>query len=73
MTRLERRRRHESGQMLVLVAAGMVVLVLGVAFFLRYAFERAWLSPLVRVYVPLGSEKSRGGRRWFSEALRHAA
>jgi uncharacterized membrane protein len=29
--------------------AGMIVLVLGVAFFLRYAFDRAWLSPAVRI------------------------
>jgi uncharacterized membrane protein len=29
--------------------AGMIVLVLGIAFFLRYAFDRAWLSPGVRV------------------------
>lgn len=29
--------------------AGLVVLVLGVAFFLRYAFDRQWLSPAVRV------------------------
>ena len=29
--------------------AGLVVLVLGVAFFLRYAFDRQWLSPAVRL------------------------
>jgi uncharacterized membrane protein len=29
--------------------AGLIVLVLGVAFFLRYAFDRQWLSPAVRV------------------------
>jgi uncharacterized membrane protein len=29
--------------------AGMIVLVLGVAFFLRYAFDHEWLSPAVRV------------------------
>jgi uncharacterized membrane protein len=29
--------------------AGLIVLLLGVAFFLRYAFEREWLSPVVRV------------------------
>jgi uncharacterized membrane protein len=29
--------------------AGLIVLVLGVAFFLRYAFDRQWLSPSVRV------------------------
>lgn len=29
--------------------AGMIVLVLGVAFFLRYAFEHQWMSPAVRV------------------------
>ena len=29
--------------------AGLIVLLLGIAFFLRYAFEHAWLSPPVRV------------------------
>ena len=29
--------------------AGLVVLVLGVAFFLRYAFDRQWLPPAVRL------------------------
>jgi hypothetical protein len=29
--------------------AGLVVLILGVAFFLRYAFDRQWLSPAVRL------------------------
>ena len=29
--------------------AGLIVLVLGVAFFLRYAFDRQWLSPAVRL------------------------
>src|SRR5258706_9844551 len=29
--------------------AGMIVLVLGVAFFLRYAFDHEWLSPAVRI------------------------
>jgi uncharacterized membrane protein len=33
----------------LLLYAGMIVLVLGVAFFLRYAFEHAWMSPVVRV------------------------
>src|SRR5262245_37914261 len=28
---------------------GMLVLVLGVAFFLRYAFDQGWLSPVIRV------------------------
>ena len=31
--------------------AGMIVLVLGVAFFLRYAFDHEWLSPVVRVVL----------------------
>jgi uncharacterized membrane protein len=31
--------------------AGLIVLLLGVAFFLRYAFEHEWLSPAVRVGV----------------------
>jgi uncharacterized membrane protein len=34
-----------------LLYAGMVVLVLAVASFLRYAFEQQWLSPLVRVLL----------------------
>jgi uncharacterized membrane protein len=29
--------------------AGLIVLLLGIAFFLRYAFEREWLSPAIRV------------------------
>jgi uncharacterized membrane protein len=33
----------------LLLYAGMIVLVLGVAFFLRYAFEHDWMSPAVRV------------------------
>jgi len=33
----------------LLLYAGMIVLVLGVTFFLRYAFENEWLSPTVRV------------------------
>ena len=33
----------------LLLYAGMIVLVLGVAFFLRYAFEHAWMSPVVRI------------------------
>ena len=32
-----------------LLYAGVIVLLLGVAFFLRYAFDRNWLSPVVRV------------------------
>jgi uncharacterized membrane protein len=32
-----------------LLYAGMIVLVLAVASFLRYAFEQQWLSPVVRV------------------------
>jgi uncharacterized membrane protein len=31
--------------------AGLIVLLLGIAFFLRYAFEHEWLSPAVRVAV----------------------
>jgi uncharacterized membrane protein len=29
--------------------AGLIVLLLGIAFFLRYAFEHEWLSPTIRV------------------------
>jgi uncharacterized membrane protein len=45
--------------------AGMVVLVLGVAFFLRYAFEHRWMSPVVRVTlgVVLGVVMAAGGLR----------
>jgi len=34
---------------------GLIVLLLGIAFFLRYAFEHAWLSPAVRVGLGLVS------------------
>jgi uncharacterized membrane protein len=34
-----------------LLYAGIVVLLLGVTFFLRYAFDRNWLSPTVRVLL----------------------
>src|SRR5262249_14058630 len=34
---------------------GLIVLLLGIAFFLRYAFEHAWLSPAVRVSLGLVS------------------
>jgi len=39
----------------LLLYAGMLVLVLGVAFFLRYSFERDWMSPTVRVVVGAAS------------------
>ena len=29
--------------------AGLIVLLLGIAFFLRYAFEHEWLSPAIRI------------------------
>jgi uncharacterized membrane protein len=49
----------------LLLYAGMVVLVLGVAFFLRYAFEREWMSPGVRVLSGLvaGTGLMAAGRR----------
>jgi uncharacterized membrane protein len=34
--------------------AGLIVLLLGIAFFLRYAFEHEWLSPTVRVALGIG-------------------
>jgi uncharacterized membrane protein len=45
--------------------AGMVVLVLGIAFFLRYAFDHEWLSPVVRVALGLfvGLGMAAGGLR----------
>jgi uncharacterized membrane protein len=45
--------------------AGMVVLVLGIAFFLRYAFDREWLSPFVRVALGafIGVGMAAGGLR----------
>jgi uncharacterized membrane protein len=39
----------------LLLYAGMLVLVLGVAFFLRYSFERDWMSPAVRVALGAAS------------------
>ena len=38
----------------LLLYAGVIVLVLGVAFFLRYAFEQQWISPAVRVALGVG-------------------
>ena len=35
----------------LLLYAGTIVLVLGVAFFLRYAFDHQWMSPPVRILV----------------------
>ena len=45
--------------------AGLIVLLLGLAFFLRYAFEREWLSPAVRVGlgVVAGAGMAWGGVR----------
>jgi uncharacterized membrane protein len=43
--------------------AGLIVLLLGIAFFLRYAFEHEWLSPTVRVAVGVVA-----GLRWRGEA-----
>lgn len=45
--------------------AGLVVLLLGVAFFLRYAFEHDWLSPTIRVGLGLlgGLAMVAGGMR----------
>jgi uncharacterized membrane protein len=48
--------------------AGLIVLLLGIAFFLRYAFEHAWLSPTVRVAlgVVAGIAMAWGGVRLAS-------
>ena len=45
--------------------AGLIVLLLGIAFFLRYAFEHEWLSPAVRVAlgVAAGAGMAWGGVR----------
>jgi uncharacterized membrane protein len=45
--------------------AGMIVLVLGIAFFLRYAFDHEWLSPVVRVVLGafVGVGMAAGGLR----------
>jgi uncharacterized membrane protein len=45
--------------------AGLIVLVLGVAFFLRYAFDRQWLSPAVRLALGgvAGAAMAAGGLR----------
>ena len=49
----------------LLLYAGMLVLVLGLAFFLRYAFEREWMSPPVRVALGViaGVGMAAGGYR----------
>jgi uncharacterized membrane protein len=39
----------------LLLYAGMLVLLFGVAFFLRYSFERNWMSPAVRVALGAAS------------------
>ena len=48
--------------------AGLIVLLLGIAFFLRYAFEREWLSPAVRVSLGIaaGIAMTSGGVRLAS-------
>src|SRR5262245_8622443 len=48
--------------------AGLIVLLLGIAFFLRYAFEHEWLSPTVRVAlgVVAGIAMAWGGVRLAS-------
>src|SRR5689334_12716232 len=48
--------------------AGLIVLLLGIAFFLRYAFEHEWLSPSVRVGLGLvtGMAMAWGGVRLAS-------
>jgi len=45
--------------------AGLIVLLLGVTFFLRYAFEHEWLSPAVRIVLGsvAGMSMSWGGVR----------
>jgi uncharacterized membrane protein len=45
--------------------AGLIVLLLGIAFFLRYAFEHDWLSPAIRVALGMagGVAMATGGVR----------
>src|SRR6266566_5151511 len=45
--------------------AGLVVLLLGIAFFLRYAFEHEWLSPPIRIALGIvgGIAMAAGGVR----------
>jgi uncharacterized membrane protein len=49
----------------LLLYAGMLVLVIGLAFFLKYAFEHEWMSPPVRVAlgVVIGLALVAGGYR----------
>jgi len=49
--------------------AGLIVLLLGIAFFLRYAFEHEWLSPTIRVAlgVVAGLGMAWGGVRLASK------
>ena len=56
-----------------LLYAGVIVLLLGVAFFLRYAFDRNWLSPAVRVLLGAvtGAALVIGGRRLAAVGYRN--
>jgi uncharacterized membrane protein len=56
----------------LLLYAGMIVVVLGVAFFLRYAFEHDWVSPLVRVLLGAAAGVSfmAGGRALAARGYR---
>jgi uncharacterized membrane protein len=55
-----------------LLYAGVVVLLLAVTFFLRYAFDRNWLSPVVRVVLggAAGVALGAGGVRLASRGYR---
>ena len=55
-----------------LLYAGVLVLLLAVSFFLRYAFDRDWLSPLVRVVLggAAGVVMIVGGRRLAASGFR---
>src|SRR4051812_45823381 len=55
-----------------LLYAGVVVLLLAVTFFLRYAFDRNWLSPVIRVVLGgvAGMALSAGGMRLASRGYR---
>lgn len=62
----------------VLLAVGALALLLGVGFFIKYAFDNGWIGPLGRVavgllagaaFVALAEVLRRRGRRFYAEGL----
>ena len=55
-----------------LLYSGILLLLLGVAFFLRYAFDRNWLAPIVRVGIGgvAGLAMTLGGTRLATAGFR---